>query len=73
MFMVYWTEQQVSRSQQFEKGQLTEVLSFMEALRQRQWVGEAVSFVALSSENPDSVGKQGVDVVGPDYDWKKRR
>lgn len=29
--------------------------------------------VVLSTENSMSVGKPGVDVVGPDYNWKKRR
>jgi hypothetical protein len=27
----------------------------------------------MAHENPHSVGKQGYDVTGPDYDWKKRR
>ena len=30
-------------------------------------------FVTMAYENTDMVGKQGVDVTGPDYDWKKRR
>lgn len=29
--------------------------------------------VASSTENSQSVGKPGVDTVGPDYNWKKRR
>lgn len=34
---------------------------------------EGFRFVTLVSENPNSVGKPGVDVTGPDYDWVKRR
>ena len=30
-------------------------------------------FITMSSEHPDSVGHPGVDVTGPDYNWKKRR
>jgi hypothetical protein len=45
----------------------------MEALRSRQRQGEAVCFVAMASENPDSVGHAGVADPSPDYNWKKRR
>lgn len=34
---------------------------------------EGYKFVTTAVENPDCVGKMGVDVTGPDYDWKKRR
>jgi hypothetical protein len=30
-------------------------------------------FITMGHENTDMVGKQGVDVTGPDYDWTKRR
>lgn len=30
-------------------------------------------FITMGHENPDMVGKQGVDVTGPDYNWTKRR
>jgi hypothetical protein len=29
--------------------------------------------VTMCSEHPDLVGHPGVDVVGADYNWKKRR
>ncbi len=32
-----------------------------------------VRFVTMAVENPNMVGKMGVDVTGPDYDWVKRR
>ena len=46
---------------------------FMEDLRRRQREGEGVRFVTMCSEHPDVVGHPGVDVTGPEYDWKKRR
>lgn len=77
MFLVYWSEVDASgatpMSQDFEKGQLNEVLSFMEGLRKRQREDGTVAFVAMASENPDCVTKLGVDVTGPDYNWTKRR
>jgi hypothetical protein len=45
----------------------------MEVLRKRQREGEGVRFITMSSEHPDLVGHPGVDVTGPDYNWKKRR
>ena len=48
-------------------------MALMEQLRTRQRAGEGVRFVTMSSENPDSVGNPGVDVVGPGYKWTKRR
>lgn len=47
---------------------LGEALKFAEQKR-----NEGFRFVTLVSENPNSVGKPGVDVTGPDYDWTKRR
>ena len=80
-FMVYWTERvegkfnsyTEARAQRFETGQLTEVMNFMEGLRKRERTDGSVSFVALASAIPGDVTKKGVDVTGPDYDWKKRR
>jgi len=73
MYMIYWTEGADPKSQPFESDKLLEVLKYTEALRKRQRDGEPVSFVTMVSENPNSVGRPGVDVTGPDYDWKKRR
>ena len=73
MFMVFWTDDFVPNCQSFDKDKMTEALKFSESLRQRKCKGENICFVTMASENPDCVGKQGVDVTGPDYDWKKRR
>ena len=73
MYMIYWTEEAVPKSQQFESDQMSEALKFSQELRTRQYTDGCVSFVSMASENPNCVGKQGVDVTGPDYDWKKRR
>jgi len=48
-------------------------MGFMEDLRRRQRAGEGVRFITMCSEHPDVVGHPGVDVTGPDYNWKKRR
>jgi hypothetical protein len=32
-----------------------------------------ICFIAMSSENPHSIGPSGVAETGPDYKWKKRR
>jgi hypothetical protein len=51
----------------------------MEKLREHQRTQDEtysptkVGFITFCSENPNSVTKLGVDVTGPDYDWKKRR
>ena len=66
---VYWSEEGFPKSQDFSDGQWTEIMAFMEELRKKA----NVSFVSLSSEVPGDVTKKGVDVTGPDYDWKKRR
>jgi hypothetical protein len=73
LFNTYWMENDVANSKLFESSELSEALSFTESLRKRKYAGEEICFITLSSELPNVVGKQGVDVVGPDYDWKKRR
>ena len=46
----------------------------MESLRKERREGNtSISHITFISENPDDKTKTGVDVVGPDYDWKKRR
>jgi hypothetical protein len=71
--MIFWAENSVPQGKQFESDQMSEALKFSESLRQRKFQGADIGFVTLASENPNCVGKQGVDVTGPDYDWKKRR
>lgn len=75
--MVYWTvvgeAGSTCHAQAFDTAGMVPAMTFMEALRARQRAGEGIRFVTMSSEHPDSVGHPGVDVTGPDYNWKKRR
>lgn len=77
MYMVYWTIEEAGshtpHAQPFATTAMVEAMRFMEDLRRRQREGEGVRFVTMCSEHPDVVGHPGVDVTGPDYDWKKRR
>lgn len=77
MYMVYWTVvddgQATPRAQAFDTAEMVTAMGFMEELRKRQRAGEGVRFITMCSEHPDAVGHPGVDVTGPDYDWKKRR
>ena len=74
MFKVYWTDPLgLPCAQDFES--LTESLEHSKYLRDT-----GRTFVTMVSENPDSVGKPGVDSVvdgklpdGEDYTWMKRR
>lgn len=77
MFMVYWTVDDARdgtpHSQGFASTGMLEAMALMEQLRTRQRAGEGLRFITMASENPDSVGHPGVDVVGPGYKWTKRR
>ncbi len=77
MFMVYWSagmgEAMQAHAQAFPADQMVAAMQFTETLRSRQRAGEAISFISLCSENPDSVGQAGVAETGADYNWKKRR
>lgn len=77
MYMVYWTIYEngssTAHAQPFDTSDMVPALAFMEKLRARQRAGEGVGFITMVSEHPDSVGHPGVDVTGPDYNWKKRR
>jgi hypothetical protein len=77
MYMVYWTiaddAGSTPHAQAFATDAMVDAMRFMEDLRRRQRAGEGVRFVTMCSEHPDAVGHPGVDVTGPDYDWKKRR
>lgn len=74
MYKVYWTCPEGKASHQdFED--LTDALQHSKYLRD---VGRR--FVTMVSENPNCVGKQGVDSIvdgklpdGNNYEWKKRR
>jgi len=71
MYKVYWTESSEVQSQNFTD--CGEALKFCEVKRKLQYAGEDINHIVMSAENPNNVGKLGVDVTGPDYDWKKRR
>lgn len=77
MYMVYWTIAEADgafpQSQAFDTSEMVAAMTFMEGLRKRQRDGERVRFITMCSEHPDLVGHPGVDVTGPDYNWKKRR
>jgi hypothetical protein len=77
MYMVYWTMIDEGKSEPherlFDTTAMVQAMQFMEELRKRQRSGEGVRFITMCSEHPDVVGHPGVDVVGADYNWKKRR
>jgi hypothetical protein len=77
MYMVYWTvvddKGSSAEAQAFDTTEMVAAMKFMEELRRRQREGEGVRFITMCSEHPDMVGHAGVDVTGPDYNWKKRR
>lgn len=77
MYMVYWTVVGDAASEPharpFDTSEMVPAMRFVEELRQRQRSGEGVRFITMCSEHPDAVGHPGVDVTGPEYNWKKRR
>jgi len=77
MYMVYWTIVEADtctpHEQLFDTTEMVAAMQAMEALRKRQREGEGIRFITMCSEHPDVVGNPGVDVTGPDYNWKKRR
>jgi len=71
LHVVYWTED--GKAQARPCFDLTEVLRVSEELRKLRRTGYPITLIASKSEYAESVGQDGVDVTGPDYDWKKRR
>jgi hypothetical protein len=69
--VVYWLENGVPRGQ--EVADLKELLTLSESKRKLRREGANITNVTSSSEYVDCVSLQGVDVTGPDYDWRKRR
>jgi hypothetical protein len=74
MYKVYWTDA-FGTVFGHEIPDMTVALKTTQALR-----NEGHRFVSMVSENPDSVGRAGVDSVengmlpnGDGYSWKKRR
>jgi hypothetical protein len=75
MYKVYFTNQH-GKARSYDEDSLAEALLLTEGLRRNN----GNSFIVMTSENPNCVGKQGVDSVvngklpdGSDYEWKKRR
>lgn len=73
VYKVYWTDRGCLDAKEFTSSEMAAALQLTQALHQRQRQGEDIHFVSMVSENPDSVGRRGYDVTGPDYDWRKRR
>jgi hypothetical protein len=74
MYKVYWTDADGNPDAE-EYGDMMLALQASNSLR-----NDGFRFVAMVSENPNSVGKPGVDAVvdgqlpnGEKYDWMKRR
>lgn len=75
MYKIYFTNE-YGEARSYNEQELTEALRCVEGLRRNT----RNSFVTMVSENPDSIGRPGVDTVadgklpnGSDYTWKKRR
>lgn len=78
MYMVYWSVVSgdgaiEAHAEPFDTSAMVAAMGFMEGLRKRQREGEGLRFITMCSEHPDVVGHPGVDVTGPEYNWKKRR
>ncbi|MDZ7937060.1 MAG: hypothetical protein U5M53_01755 [Rhodoferax sp.] len=72
MFKIYWTDHQAQ-----VRGEETADIVHALQIAKRERDGGS-SFVTMVSENPQHVGKQGVDTVvdgktpdGHDYEWSK--
>jgi hypothetical protein len=72
-YVVYWTEDGSSMSMGFDAQEMNAALAKCEDLRKRKANGEDIKHICLSSEDPNSVTKMGVDVTDETYDWRKRR
>lgn len=70
-YKVYWTSGGEVHTQMCTG--IEEFTELTANLYAKQYSGEDISFIASASVVAGEVGKRGVDVTGPDYDWKKRR
>lgn len=75
MYKIYYTDPNTNKAYAWDERTLEGALDITEIFRNR-----GMRFVTMVSENPDQVGKSGVDAVvdgklpdGLDYTWKKRR
>lgn len=73
MYRIYWTHRNIAEGMFTDS--LTTALRICEEKRQAGY-----TFVSMVSENPDVVGKSGVDGIingklpdGEEYTWRKRR
>jgi hypothetical protein len=73
MFRVYYTDPLSGQAHGYDLESLTEALRYTEGFRKLGMI-----FVTMVSENPNSVGKAGVDEIingacpdGIAYDWNK--
>lgn len=69
--IVYYLDGSEPKSITFEGDAVTTLGPALQKVQELRNLG--YRHVVLSTENSMSVGKPGVDVVGPDYNWKKRR
>jgi len=75
MFKVYWTNPYTDESFGESFDVMIDAIKACETYRQ-----SGKTFVTMVQENPNQVGKMGVDSIingktpdGENYDWKKRR
>jgi microsomal dipeptidase-like Zn-dependent dipeptidase len=75
MYKVYYTDPIDNKCYNWDCDVLSDALSVTETFRKR-----GMSFVTMVSENPNQIGKTGVDSVenglcpdGIAYTWRKRR
>lgn len=75
MYKIYYTDPLTDTCYSCNESELTEALSLVKEKR-----NEGMVFVTMVCENPDSIGKPGVDSVvngvlpsGEVYAWKMRR
>ncbi len=75
MYKIYYTDPQTDQAYSWDTNSLTDALSLTRKFREL-----GMSFVTMVSEDPNSVGKPGVDSIkdglcpdGVAYTWTKRR
>jgi hypothetical protein len=75
MYKIYYTNEH-NEARSYDESTLKEALLIVEGLRNNT----RNSFVTMVCENPNSVGKPGVDSItngvlpdGSNYEWRKRR
>lgn len=70
-YVVFWLE--AGKPMAVEATDINKMLTLAEEQRARKRAGEPIAHVTTSSDDANSVGESGVDVVKSDYNWKKRR